>query len=66
VRVVAHDRQPVRLADVVRVHALEDQPVDLRDDRDQPRPHQPVGDERAGEQPPDLRRGLALEDQPGT
>ena len=62
---VADDGAPIRVGDVVGVDGLEAQPRMARDDRDPLRVHQPAGQEGSREQPPDPRRGAALEDQAG-
>ena len=56
--------EPVGLPHVVRVHRLQRQARRQWQDRDQPRMHERRRQQRPDEQPPDLRRRLALEDQP--
>ena len=58
-------REAVGLADVEGVHRLEAQARDVGHHADELLAQQRAGQERPGEQAPDARGGLALEDQPG-
>ena len=54
------------LADVVGVHGLEAEAVDVRYQGDAAAPDDRGWEERAGEKTPDAARSFALEDQAGT
>ena len=62
---LAHRGQPVWLAHVVGVHSLEAQALQVGDDGEEPASHKWGGQQGAREQPADLGRRLALEDQAG-
>jgi hypothetical protein len=63
---IVDEREAVGLADVVGVHGLEAEAVDVRYEGDAAAPDDRGWEERAGEKTPDAARSFALEDQAGT